>query len=309
MVATYSSLGEDLLNLCIMAGPKDCAAIRHAYLRNNVLYLEASLSRYVEHDEDSDWESRLCRDRYRAWTEVNADWRRLVTEERIDSLARTSEEDTENEADCMYAFVDPLIPLVNPAVAIELGLIETLKHLVEKRGIDVNAYRWTNYTHGRVGPVHLLMHCIGCDAFESFEYLLSTSDIDINCQYKDEAEEAATILEHCFGFECRFFRGLLRHPTCNFSTNFKFREQSVPLLFALFFLTAFFEKIWFDVRVWKTNFLELLAAGVDPFVEEERSGDAIHYARKLSFSVQWGSPLHKALEEAVGILEDWVATK
>ena len=83
MVATYSSLGEDLLNLCIVAGPKDCAAIRRAYLRNNLHYLEASLSRYAERDKNWDWESRLCRDRYLAWTEVNTDWRRLVTEERI----------------------------------------------------------------------------------------------------------------------------------------------------------------------------------------------------------------------------------
>ena len=38
-VSTYAQIGNDLMNLCVVAGPKDCAVIRHAYLHRNPIYL------------------------------------------------------------------------------------------------------------------------------------------------------------------------------------------------------------------------------------------------------------------------------
>ena len=58
-VASYASLGADLLNLCIVAGPKDCAAIRHAYLHRCQDYRLHYLHGYVT----GKVKCETCRDR------------------------------------------------------------------------------------------------------------------------------------------------------------------------------------------------------------------------------------------------------
>lgn len=43
----------------------------------------------------------------------------------------------------MVPKISPLVPCNNPAAAIELDLLDSLKHLVEEKNIDINAYKWT----------------------------------------------------------------------------------------------------------------------------------------------------------------------
>ena len=93
-VASYTSLGDDLLNLCIVAGPRDCKVIRHAYLLNNLSYLQHALAAYCRRSSKY-W--KLCQQRYLEWMEVNADWRRHVTDERIESMAMVYQADEKDE--------------------------------------------------------------------------------------------------------------------------------------------------------------------------------------------------------------------
>ena len=293
-VASYSSLGDDLLNLCIVAGPKNCAAIRHAYLRNNLSYLQYALGYYIQ-KKCSDW--KLCGDRYLAWMEINADWRRHVTDERIESMAKVA-----NQDDAIA-----LMPFNNPAVAIELGLMDALKYLVEEMEIDINAYRWTNYfSSDPRTPNGLLMHCIVCENYELFQYLLCKEHIDVNCSIYEGTD--TTVIKQCLSIPClntRFFRDLLYHPSFSLTSNFQFNGADKPLHFALFVLNDNGKEPWFDFSSWKQNVQELLSFGVDPSVGVGAFGTAIDFARYLANTSGQGSPRQKALEEAGKLLGDW----
>ena len=75
---------------------------------------------------------------------------------------------------------DELAPIIfnNPAVAIEFGLVDVLKHLVEHVGIDINANTCSNFSSGQ--PYHLLFHAIMHEESACIEYLMLNQKIDMN---------------------------------------------------------------------------------------------------------------------------------
>ena len=315
-VASYSSLGEDLLNICIVAGPRDCAAIRHAYLRKNINYLQHALVEYVE-KECNDW--KLCRDRYLAWMEINADWRELVTKGRMESLSKVFRESDGREK--MVPDISPFVPFNNPAVAIELGLLEPLKHLVNKMKIDVNAYKWTTYRHGIVHPgyedsaICLLATTIDYMEFDMFLYLLSKEGIDVcslisSIDLNDDDEYEATVLEHCFvRSHCHaFFRKLASHPTCNLERGFSTTVGNVKTYVhsAICFLVVLAEEDALHFPTWVANLRLLLSLGADPMAQDSSGQNAIQFASSLLERVAVGSQ-KKTLKDAMAILEGWVA--
>ena len=319
-VATYSSLGRDLLNLCVVVGPKDCALIRHAYLRNNLHYLEASLRKFCNDEEEDDWdynsEVELCRGRYLAWMEVNTDWRRLVTTEQMDSLVTVFEEDKEGIS---VENINPLLPFNNPAVAIELGLMDPLKHLVEKMGIDINAYRWTTFidTPGSTSRDHLLMICVDVGNFCAFKYLLGRETIDVWAQsQKDEGEEF-TVFEQCFMYAHRtaFFREILRHPDCSLDAAFAglIDDDMDPIhahvAIRMIEMLCLEDDLEFHSSTLNDNFRLLLESGVDKDARDQFGRDAIQNTKYRLAEASAGSVLQKALKDALQILEEWMATK
>ena len=317
-VATYSSLGRDLLNLCVVAGPKDCGAIRHAYLRNDFGYLRNTLRSYtgVETGElrsDRDW--KTCRARYRAWMAVNTDWRKHVTDENVEMFERAVSgiEGEEVFAVKFHSFV----PLCNPAVAIELGLDEVLVHLVEEKGIDVNSYRWNNYDICEFS-FNLLYTCMECERIEAFRYLLDRKGIDIHsyCVAANGTIVEAALYKGC----CTdFVRELLAHPSFDIVASFAHNDYpNSPLHFAIDILE---KDDPISLPIWTANFRLLLSAGADPYMEVGGL-DAIQYADKLLREIHplrvgklWkdlDSKLQSkisGLGDAVEILEDWVAIK
>ena len=290
-VASYASLGQDLLNICIVAGPKDCTAIRHAYLQNNFSYLQHALTEYVGKG-CNDW--KLCRDRYLAWMEINADWRELVTKGRMESLSKVFRESDGGEK--MVPEISPFVPFNNPAVAIELGLLESLKHLVNEMKIDVNAYKWTTYRHGIVHPgyedsaICLLATTIDYMEFDMFLYLLSKDGIDV-CSLispidHDDDEYEATVLEHCFvrPYCHAFFHKLASHPTCNlergFSTTVE-NDEKTYIHSAMCFLMVLAEENALHFPTWAANLRLLLSLGAEPMAQDSSGQNAIQFASSL----------------------------
>ena len=304
-VASYSSLGRDLLSLCVVAGPEDCALIRHTYLRNNFGYLSESLSSYVRTEErkkpwDRTW--KTCRDRYRAWMAVNNDWRKHVTDENMEKLERAIVA-TGVEGKVRIK-KNPFVPLCNPAVAIELGLQEVLVHLVEQKGIDVNnSYRWNNLCVVNCLTCHLLVACLACENIEAFQYLLGRKDIDIHSTC-DATNDDWRILDAALYMGCcaDFFRELLAHPSFDIVTSYFAKS---PLHIAIDFLDEddFLDHV--HLPTWKAKFRLLLSAGADPYVVDDEGLDAIQYAKEWPRE----KPESQALKDAVEILEDWVAIK
>ena len=325
-VASYSSLGRDLLNLCVVAGPEDCALIRHAYLRNNFGYLNKSLRSSVGGGpwgsrSDQDW--KTCRDRYRAWMAVNTDWRKYVTNERVERLTRAFFKTREGN---FFVACHPFVPLCNPAVAIELGLEEVLVYLVEEKGIDVNSYRWSNFqyvTENQV-PYHLLVACMACKNIEAFRYLLGRKDIDIhsNCEATNDDDDW-TIVKAALYMDCcaDFVRELLSHPSFDIGTSFSSNGcAESPLHIAIDFLDDddFLGRV--PLPTWEAKFRLLLSAGADPYMEVD-GFDAIEYASELLREANSLRPILwkdvdpklqskiSGLRDAVKMLRDWVAIK
>ena len=313
-VASYSSLGSDLLNLCVVAGPKDCAVIRHAYLRNNLHYLEGTFRKFAtsaeDDDEDNEFEVEveLCRSRYLAWMEVNTDWRRLVTAERVDSLVSVYEEDKEGNS---IEIINPLLPFNNPAVAIELGLMDPLVHLVEKMGIDINAYQWATFMdgHDTTSRDHLLTISVGSDNFCAFKYLLDRGTIDVcSMAYEGEDPEPITLLEHCFMYPYRtaFFRELLLHPACSLDVAFSspMDEEGKPVVahVAIRIMKELVRADLFYSSTWNDNF-RLLLSVVDMGARDQSGRDIFQYAKFEFSKASSGSLLQKALKDVLQILE------
>ena len=302
-VASYSSLGRDLLNLCVVAGPEDCGAIRHAYLRNDFGYLQETLRSYtgVETGElrsDRDW--KTCRARYRAWMAVNTDWRKHVTDENVEIFERAVS-GIEWEEEFAVKF-HPFVPLCNPAVAIELRLDEVLVHLVEEKGIDVNSYRWNSLCVVNCLTCHLLVACLAFENIEAFQYLLGRKDIDIHSTC-DAKNDDWRILDAALYMGCcaDFFRELLAHPSFDIVTSY-FAKSPLHIAIDILDNDGFFDRV--PLPTWKAKFRLLLSAGADPYMEVD-GFDAIEYAKKWLRE----RPGSQALKDAVNILEDWVAIK
>ena len=138
-VATFEAVGPTLRNICLGVGRRDSNVVRHAYLRNNLGYLGHFLEKYVSQQADADhyqegdgW--KTCRDRYLAWMKVNSEWRKLVSDDKIDEAVSG-----------VISKTDPLTPFYNPAIAIELRLMDSLKYLVETKGVDLNTCTWGSF--------------------------------------------------------------------------------------------------------------------------------------------------------------------
>ena len=105
----------------------------------------------------------------------------------------------------------------NPARAIQLGLVDALRFLVEDKLIDVNAKQWKTFKRGD-DPTHLLTVAIHANQPEAFDYLLSLEAIDFNGDSNEHDRYTKYIftsaLETYVDDEsnCHFFRALVQHP-------------------------------------------------------------------------------------------------
>ena len=300
-ISTFSSLGDDLLNLCIVAGPKDCAIVRHEYLHKNCNYLWRILEAYAIHKE-IDW--RKCRDCYREWMAVNTQWRELVTDELIEDLAVVGLQNSEGKFSIM---IHPYIPFNNPSVAIEIGLVEALQYLVEGKGIDVNQYRWNSYkSYGyATDPHHLLMECIIVENHEAFQFILERGDIDVSVRATKNPDSNSVFdiaSRHSSRSEGPFFQSFIDSSNFDKESTISNDECSIPVLHWLIISTIVHSaEVWFDLRTWKDNFKYILNAGADPHRSSE-AGNAIDYAKLMLID---HPEHHEALEHAIEIMEMW----
>ena len=289
-------MGDDLLNLCIIAGPKDCAVVRHTYLHGNRDYLEHFLRKYVAEEIDA-WKCRGC---YRAWMEIN-DWRKQVTDKLIGDLAVVGS----RYPDGLLMSIDSYAPFNNPSVAIEIGLMEVLKYLVEEKGIDVNAYRWTSYTSLFMfdnQTCHLLMECVVAHNIEAFKYILGRSNIDFSIRAMKTTESCSVFEIVCrqSGLDAAFLQSFIDYSNFDEESIISERECNIPVLhWSIISSIVDSAKDWFDLPAWKSNFKYILNAGANPHRSSE-NGNAIQYAKSMLIDYP---EHHEALEYAIKIME------
>ena len=163
-----NDLPSDVKKICHAVGPMPSRIIKQVYLKKNMRYLE-KVVRTFTHRISAEWASEC----HRAWMSVNTGWRSLVTDELIERHGFPSNHQM------ITNLYHPLSAMTNPAVAIEMHLLDALKYLVEVKGIDVNA-RW--YLLGQLPPnihFHLVATAIGEENYDAFQYLMSADAIDI----------------------------------------------------------------------------------------------------------------------------------
>lgn len=178
-VASFANYGGgDLMNICKAVGRKESAFVRQACLRNNLGYLEHCLKTHNARNLDKN----QAHANISCWMEVNTDWRKLCTKERTEDNELSTPRYKNEEGGIVYR-TDPLIIFNNPAVAVDFGIIDVLRHLVEEIGIDINACKWSGYRL-KGDKYHLLCvaHSLSSRRYFSksiFDYIVSREDLDV----------------------------------------------------------------------------------------------------------------------------------
>lgn len=174
-VASFANYGDDLMNICKAVGRKDSAVIRYTCLRNNYRYLQLAVERNIREIATNKKTGSSVRD----WMAINTDWRekRITNACREISLQVVNEVKFEQHGGRRAYKCSAAAIFQNPAVAIEFGLVEILKNIVENADIDVNATVWNNFSTS--DKFHLLFLALHDDR-ACFDYLISTKKIDMN---------------------------------------------------------------------------------------------------------------------------------
>ena len=206
-------LYSDLHNLCLATGPEISRSIKQSCLKKNLNYIGECQNLFGP--IGAVW----VKEGHLAWMSVNKNWRDYVTDDVVEQCRYTDSHPRYLlPQDSIDRTKHPLSGLANPARAIQLGLIDALRFLVEDKLIDVNAKHWTTY-YWRQDPVHLLTVAINSNQPEAFDYLLSLEAIDFN---GDSTGYDRNYNRYIFGSaleayvedekKCHFFCALVQHP-------------------------------------------------------------------------------------------------
>ena len=183
-VATFADAvcSPDMMNICLAVGPESSRTVRHCYLRKRKRFLRVTMMEFSQRNISSE---RACSN-HLAWMKVNADWRTLAVRDKfMEKLKLACKEGGPDQT--AANFVHPLIAFNNPAVAIQIGLFDSLKHIVEDKGIDINSFEWTPFNSTKRN--HLLKHAVFYRNEGIFKYLLNRPGIDIRCNADDVDED------------------------------------------------------------------------------------------------------------------------
>ena len=141
-IAKFVATGQSLMNLLVALGPVESQQMRRDYLRNNDAYLVQSLgicrramapairlrqpnsSNVLNLYQLSAKRFNKCRDNIQAWMDINANWRSRCTQANMTKYYRRPIQG----ANLIFN---------NPVVAIEVGLVDVLGHLINEMDADV----------------------------------------------------------------------------------------------------------------------------------------------------------------------------
>mmetsp|Transcript_20776 Transcript_20776/g.42405 ORF Transcript_20776/g.42405 Transcript_20776/m.42405 type:complete len:374 (-) Transcript_20776:212-1333(-) len=208
-IAAYMNPGDGLMNLCVAVGPVDAAKVRTEYLRDNEQYVEASL-RELRHIS-GDWSffrGRLhlldrCRDNISAWMRVNTDWQARCTDENMKRYLGW---------DLGLLRVEANLVFNNPAVAVEVGLLDVIRFHVEEKGADLNRSVWNSFrTENFYGNDSLIEIALVRGDVNILEFLLSVN----TCIHDLQRNTFALIRFASVHSNEECFEAFIRHPRVN----------------------------------------------------------------------------------------------
>jgi len=283
----------DLMNVCLAVGPTDARIVRHVCLRNNHKYLRRNV-RGVK--------LAKAKEMLAAWMEVNTDWReRMCNAEAVNSGTYC---EARYKKDGEFRFrKKPMFLFNNPAVAIELGMLDVLKYQVEVIGIDINANCWSGYVSS-IAKLHLLLVAERCDR-ACLDYLLSREDLDVGAPTAAESntrlwELAVHLHEPVLSAE--IVQSLVRHSS--FPLNRFSALGELPLHIACTSCFAEYGTDGHSQRVAKVKIL--LDAGADPLLAASPAPSSLELVARMQAldnedteKVQLGQDLIDMMKEKI----------
>ena len=282
-VATFAQYDDgDLMNICLAVGRKDATFVRHTCLRNNLGYLEHCLKIHSGRDLSnylpSDMESKIS-----CWMEVNTDWRKLCTKERTEDNELSTPRYKNEEGGIVYR-TDPLIIFNNPAVAIEFGIIDVLKHLVEEVGIDINACKWSGLI--AVDRKYLLLFTSMAIAEVTkrpscFNYLISLRDINVSLTTTESSHKPVWCFAYTSRCSSKIFRAVVEHSSFDANRPFESTRHAMrsPLSYA--FMRATRNSNPGDRQKTRGKFKVLLDVGADPELGTDITRSPLDFAKNV----------------------------
>ena len=327
-VATFADAvrSPDVMNICLAVGPETSRTVRYYYLYKNKRFLANSVKSFCLRDISGE----RARSNHLEWMKINSHWRRIaVRDDLTDKLKLACKERGSSQR--ALNTTHPLIAFNNPAVAIQIGLFDSLKHLVEDKGIDINSFEWTAY--GFTKRMHLLSYAARFSRKKIFNYLLNRPGLNIRCMARETDTSPGGSLFNALllmkskerKLESTFLTIFMKHP------EFRIDEQIVPspfdthqLLTPLYSATTLCARILTDDRdTYDEEGFQavhegtqiLLSAGADPKLRFANHGSPISYLRSIKTLAQMGDypgysvedykASEKNWDEAVALLEKY----
>jgi len=275
-VAAFAQYGDDLMNICLAVGPKESAVIRYTCLRNSMEFLRYTVKQFATELADSSSTKPFLKIRANcdAWMAVNPAWRKHCTAERTGDEELSSAAHENGEGRVVLSTTNPLVLLNNPVVAIELGLVDVLKHLVEEIGIDINSTRWNGFTFTH--RIHLLVAAFtvgGEERTACFDCLISKAGLDAYSKFAEGRTDGLWGLGFCQDCPPWVFRAIITHESFDPNKSVLiYGRGMLPLSFGLMSVMSQFlrnDEMTDDVVAKLTKFKILLEEGADPEFQDE----------------------------------------
>lgn len=317
-VASFANYGDDLMNICVAVGPTESNIVRHVCLRNNLNYLRHVLERTIQRTRNTgrfrlahSSPEKAC---IEEWMIVNSDWRKYCTKERVmdAKYCKASFRDEHDDGKKMYSS-DPLILFNNPCVAIEFGVVDILKYLVENVGIDINAYNWAGFGGAdKSSNVHLLTVA---NNKGTLEYLLSRNELDVCAPVEEDNVTLSWYVLFLYARCGSIFESVVKHES--FNANGHDKAGSPHLLWATI-LCGFngndnggLQYVSLEARL--RNIQCMLDAGADPEqgVDNGFPTPTIlqHTRSELRKEAELGSAKAETWKRLITMMEDAVAAR
>jgi len=135
-----------------------------------------------------EYEKEKCQVNVRTWMALNPEWTKLSTAENIEMFKTASIRIPGG----WISNPSHKVIFNNAVVAIELGLLEVLQHLVGSKIVKVDEYKWNGYNTKSRHP-HLLMTAMDEDEMECFKYLIEIDGTDLGSNAHREESHIALI--------------------------------------------------------------------------------------------------------------------
>ena len=273
-MATFAdaSISPDVMNICLAVGPAVSRTIKHVCLRRNKKYLTDTLKNLVVR-----FGFNLSRASYRkkaganhkAWMEVNTDWKTMaVSDDSISTLGQTHfDESTIKES-------GPFVAFNHTMFALQLGLLEVVKFLIEDKGVDPNEfmYGWTfnNMYSGGVFGVHLVSAAMTFGQDAIFEYLLSLPSTNLYSEKHDANHFSGHhgLFDHAVDFYVGraqkkvFLTSFVNHN--RFDVNRKCHKYSTPTTCLFIALHKLENRL---IRIWSRGSREIDSERLDRHID------------------------------------------